>query len=443
MKKSAVIAGIGILLLLILEVGVRVVIDLPAETDFYSSVKRAEIPELQRRFGVMMNAGGTWVHLGWIADPESGRYAVSRIDGGRETALGETEYGSFLIRGLAPRTSYTFRVRALGGRFLRIVNAVTVGPEGPAAVPFIATPWRPLFMPSRAGDYINDHTLYRTDDGVWHLVGITSHGQGDYSKEVRFAHGTGRRLFPPAGEAMTEADPVADFGHLAWAPHVLREKGKFHMWFSPHRCYVATSDDGYRWREEKGMEFLPANPQFRDAMVLPVAPGQWLMYATARDGYYSTVDLYQSFDLAHWQYIGAALRTGLGCERAGAQASTESPFVMRRDGRYYLSVTYNNDSFFWNPLLLTLKVWLDRESYNDTLVFSSANPYDFGMYRGRSRPSSLVATLRAHGPEYVREGGRWYLTTAGWPWMASLTRGEVAIAELGWRERETKAPRRR
>jgi arabinan endo-1,5-alpha-L-arabinosidase len=358
---------------------------------------------------------------------------VSEIDSGKEAPLGETAYGSFLVSDLAPHGTYTFRVRSRSGRFTRTVTAATGGSEGPAAAPFIATPWRSLFRPTKAGDYINDHTIYRTDDGMWHMVGITAHGEGDYSKETRFAHGIGRTLFPPAGETMRETDPVADFGHLAWAPHVLREKGKYRMWFSPHRCYAATSVDGYRWREEKGIEFLPANPQFRDAMVLRVADGQWLMYATARDGYYSTVDLYQSFDLEHWQYIGAALKTGFGCERAGAQASTESPFVLRRDGRYYLSVTYNNDSFFWNPLLLTVKVWLHRESYNDTLVFSSTCPYDFGVYRGRNRPSHLVASLRAHGPEYIEEGGTWYVTTAGWPWMASLTRGEAAVAELGWK----------
>ena len=53
-----------------------------------------------------------------------------------------------------------------------------------------------------------------------------------------------------------------------------------------------------------------------------------------------------------------------------------------------------------------------------------------GVYRGLKRPSSLVAKLRAHAPEYVQAGGKWYITSAGWPWAATITSGEAAVAEL-------------
>ena len=42
---------------------------------------------------------------------------------------------------------------------------------------------------------------------------------------------------------------------------------------------------------------------------------------------------------------------------------------MQYKDRYYLSVTYNNDTFFWNGLLLPFKIWLDRDSYNDNSHF--------------------------------------------------------------------------
>jgi hypothetical protein len=107
---------------------------------------------------------------------------------------------------------------------------------------------------------------------------------------------------------------------------------------------------------------------------------------------------------------------------------------MQYKGRYYLSITYNNDTFFWNGLLLPFKVWLDRPSYNDTLIFQSDNPYDFGVYRGQRNSPSLVANLAAHGPEYIylADKDTWYITTAGWPWIASITAGEAAIAPLEW-----------
>ncbi len=421
-------------LLLFMEIAVRIVIDLPVQTDFYSSIGKEDVARLQEKFGVRVNVGPDWAHLGWIANPATQRYAISSIDGSVETPVGEARFGSWLAEGLKPASRYVFRVRSSDGAFDRIVPLDTRGEgRGPAVTPFIASPWRPVFRPRKTGDYVNDHTVYRTRDGTWHILGITAFGEGDYSKEKYFAHGISPSFPPADGAMMEERDPVADFGRLAWAPHVIVED-RYRMWFSPHRAYAAQSPDGYDWKEDDERSFLPYHAQFRDPMVLKIADGQWLMYATARDGYYSSVDVYQSFDLEHWQYIRPALETGFGAERAGATATTESPFLLSHNGRYFLSVTYNNDSFFWNPLLLSMGVWLDRESYNETLVFAGTNPYSFGTYRGEKNAPSLAAVLRAHAPEYVYVDGKWYITTAGWPWVASLTRGEVAVAELGWKE---------
>ena len=50
------------------------------------------------------------------------------------------------------------------------------------------------------------------------------------------------------------------------------------------------------------------------------------------------------------------------------------------------------------------------------------------------RSPTLVARLEAHAPRIVRdpETGAWWVTTAGWPWAATLTSGEVAVAPLAW-----------
>ncbi|HSV96430.1 MAG TPA: hypothetical protein VLM75_05775 [Spirochaetota bacterium] len=421
-------------LFFILETAVRMIIDLPAKTDLYSSIPRGKVPALQKKFGVKTAHGPGWIHLGWIAHPEKERYRVYRLDDGAETPLGETRYGSYLVENAAPGKRYTFRVLSDTAAFDRTVSLVSSSAvAGPVHAPRISSPWRPIFRPQKSGDYVNDHSIFRDRDGTWRLVGITAFGDGDYSREKYFAHGSSRAFPPPPGEMMKEENPVADYGRLAWAPHVIRED-RFYMWYSPHRAYCAVSDDGRTWKDESDLSFLPYNPQFRDPMIIKAADGQWLMYATARDGYYSSIDIYQSFDLRHWQYIRPALSMAYGAELAGAQASTESPFVVRFRDRYYLSFTYNNGSFFWNPLLLTLKIWPEKESYNDTLVMQSHNPYSFGVYRGLRNPSSLVAGLRAHAPEYVQAGDKWYITTAGWPWVASITSGEVAVAELAWDE---------
>jgi hypothetical protein len=323
----------------------------------------------------------------------------------------------------------------------RLLGAVTAQPsagEPPLCVPRIAGPWRELFRPKAAGDYVNDHAVYRDAEGRWRLVGITAHGDGDYSKEKHFAVGVSNEFPPPAG--MSEEAPVADFGELAWAPHVIEETGRYFMFWSPHRLHRMTSGDGVAWSDHRVVMAAPFHRFFRDATVVRVGEGQWLLYATGRGRYFSRVDVYQSFDLEGWQYIGAALRTGWGSERNSIVASTESPQVVEHRGRYYLSLTYNNDSFVWSTLLLPLKIWLRRSSYNDTLVFHADNPYDFGEYRGRRRAPTLVTRLQAHAARLVREPerDRWYVTTAGWPWVATLTRGEVAVAPLEWEEVATR-----
>jgi hypothetical protein len=427
------------------ELAMRWWIASPLATGFYGSIRREEVRAHQERHGVRAARGPGWIHLAWIADPDRERYVIEHRDpraGGADgdwRARGRTRLGSFLVEGRGGE----FRVRALtrsrqAGAGDRVLGQVSVEPEpGPAPPvlrPEIAGPWRLLFRPRLHGRYVNDHTIFRDAHGRWRLLGITSHSNGDFAAERWLAAASSDAFPPPAPETMAEEAPVADLGELAWAPHVVEAAGRWHLFWSPHRLHQMSSPDGVRWQDPTVTLDPPRHRFFRDAMVLEVAPGQWLLYATGRGRYYSRVDCYQSFDLEHWQYIGPALRTGLGCERASPFASTESPTVVRHEGRYYLALTYNNDSFFWPGLLLLLRRWPGRASYNDTRVFHSSNPYDFGSYRGPRRPSREVARLRAHAAELLRhpETGAWWITTAGWPWVATLTSGEVAVAPLRW-----------
>ncbi len=435
-------AGLLLGLWIAAEVAVRWWTARGLRTDFYGSISRSDVHERQVRHGVVPLSGPGWVHLGWIADPEREHYRVERCEDGTWKTVGRTPYGSFLMQG-----GGRFRVCAeprRGGE-ARVLGEADVEPgrgDAPLFAPERAGPWRRLYRPSRWGDYVNDHVIYRDAAGRWRLLGITAKGDGDYSREKFFTaaveSGSGTR-FPPS--EMIEEEPVGDLGELAWAPHVLDSGGTYHLFWSPHRLHRMTSADGVHWRDHRIVIEAPQHRFFRDAMVLEVAPGQWLLYATGRGAYFSRVDVYQSFDLAGWQYIGAALRTAWGSERNALFASTESPTSIPFAGRYYLAVTYNNDSFVWTALLLPLKIWPWRRSYNNTLVFHSDNPYEFGVYRGRRRSPSLLTRIEAHAPELVRDGDQWWITTAGWPWVASLTEGEVAVAPLRWR-RVSPGPRR-
>jgi len=436
----AAVATLG-LLWLALELVMRRWIERPLARDFYGSIPRERIREHQERHGICVATGPGWVHLGWIADPERERYAIERRAGGDWRECGRARFGSFLLEG----DGGELRVRALprDGGAPRTLGEVRAEP-GPGCPPLhrpeIAGPWRTLFRPRSHGRYVNDHSLHRDAEGRWRLLGITSESDGDFDAERWFAQGVSD-AFPPRGE-MAEEMRVADFGELAWAPHAIESGGRWHLFWSPHRLNQMSSRDGIHWEGHRITLDPPHHRFFRDAMVLEVAPGQWLLYATGRGRYYSRVDCYQSFDLEHWQYARPALRTGPGCERASPFASTESPTVVVHEGRCYLALTYNNDSFFWPGILLLFKKWRGRGSYNDTRVFHSASPYDFGSYRGPWRASREVARLEAHAAELIRhpDTGAWWITTAGWPWVATLTSGEVAVAPLRWVGVGRKAP---
>ena len=437
MKRILTIAGYvlaGFLAFwLVAELLVRLYLELPLETGFYSSLPQAEVPERQQQIGVQVVNGPGWSHLAWIADPNRETYRIVRLVEGEPQTVGSAYYGSFLLRD--PVGSYQVWAVPVDGKPPHLLGEAHADPtasEAPIYRPRLAGGWQTLFKPSQYGNYINDHTVFQDASSQWRLVGITSKSDGDFNLERYFAVGSSPD-FPPEN-GMQEESPLADFGELAWAPHVIRSDETYHMYWSPHQLHHMTSQDGITWDDHQVIMSTPYNRFFRDPMMLQIAEGQWLLYTTARSTYFSQVDVYQSFNLVEWQYIRTALRSGWGSERNSPFSSMESPFVLDFEGRYYLSLTYNNDSFFWPGILMLFQIWPDPGSYNETLVFHSDNPYDFGEYRGRENSSGLLAILQAHAAEFIYhpETGQWYITSAGWPWITTLTSGEVAVAPLEW-----------
>ncbi len=425
-----------------IEIGLRLVVGRTLPTGFYGSLPREQVGERQRRVGLRVASGSGWSHLGWIADPGRERYRVERHTEAGWATVAATRFGSHLVR-----TPGRYRVQAIAsaGGAERTLGELDVEPGGgipPVFVPQIAGRWQLLFRPTVHGHYVNDHTIFRDADGRFRLLGITDRSRGNFDAERWFAHGVSES-FPPE-DGMREEAPVADFGELAWAPFVIEHERTWHLFWSPHRLERMTSRDGITWENPRTVIRTPQHRFFRDASIVEVAPGQWLLHATGRGRWFSRVDVYQSFDLESWQYIGPALRCRPGSERNSAFASTETPAVTTYRGRWYLTVTYNNGSRFWAPLLLLVRWWPDLPrglrrgppSYHETLVFHADNPYCFGAYRGRRRTPSLLTTLVTHAPRLFRhpETGGWWITTAGWPWASKLTTGEVAVAPLVWRE---------
>lgn len=175
---------------------------------------------------------------------------------------------------------------------------------------------------------VNDHCILRNTSGNWRLVAITGSGNGDLDSERRLTVGVSE-AFPPV-DAMREEPVIADFGELAWAPCDADDGTDRWLFWSQRVLHRMRSPDGITWTDHEVVLSESVHPFFCDRASIEVAPGQWLLFCTARGHWFSRVDLCQSFDRRYWQYIRGALSTGWGSERNSSFASTESPTVVRQ-----------------------------------------------------------------------------------------------------------------
>ena len=283
-------------------------------------------------------------------------------------------------------------------------------------IPYIASEYRPLFRPEKYGNYVNDHCIIQKD-GEYHLFGITSQTSHPYDERY-FVHAVGESL----NAVMREAGKSIDRGTLAWSPCVVEKEKDFYMFYGPSPSSLAVSPDLFEWFGyplKIGGE--PVYAMHRDHFVLQKDDGEYLMYVTGIKDRGGCISVARSKDLLHWEFAGFALTSGQNAPLKPAWGAMESPFVVQKDGLYYLFVTYTDCS---------------KENYNDTLVFVSEDPLHFGCYMGQEDAAVPVTTLYAHAPEILQEGEKTYITTCGWRSQPTPNPGCVSIAELKWKEEE-------
>ncbi|MEU9159971.1 family 43 glycosylhydrolase [Streptomyces sp. NPDC048424] len=269
-----------------------------------------------------------------------------------------------------------------------------------------------VYDPSTAGGprYLNDHTLIKAR-GRWHLFSIVGdsapRGESpDSTGEIAFAHASAPS---PNGPWTTHADALtldpSYFGeeHL-WAPHVVEAGGRFWMFYAGGgrtgaAISLATSADLFTWTRE------PSGPLFRglaarDPMVLRVG-GEWVMYYTELSGTggHHVVAHRRSADLLHWSEPGTAFTDATTDTTVSV---TESPYVVERDGWYYL---------FIGP----------RGGYEGTDVLASRDPFRFDL-------AGYAGHVAGHAVEVVADGEEWYASAAGW------FRNGLHVAPLYWRD---------
>ena len=280
-------------------------------------------------------------------------------------------------------------------------------------IPKIISEWKILFEPKKFGDYVNDHTLVKDDDGNWHLYGITSFGGSSYDEKY-FVHGVGKNL----NEKFVEVGKTIDKGTLAWAPCVIKEGENFYMFYGPSPTQLAISFDNQEWfGYSVKMKNEPLMGAHRDHFVLKMEDGKYLMYVTGVHNQMGAISLFSSSNLIEWEFEGFALTSGEKAPLKPSWGAMESPYVVKKDGLCYLFITYTD---------------CEAENYNDTLVFVSKDPKNFGEYNGGYGGAIPITKLKAHAPEIVIENGEYYITTCGWSFMEIPHKGAVSVAKLVW-----------
>lgn len=251
--------------------------------------------------------------------------------------------------------------------------------------------------------YINDHCFVQGADGTWHLFGITKEEPRDSMDEVFFAHATAPDLLGPwtKQEPVIHADRANGSEYHVWAPHVIEHEGLYYMFYcggdpvsgrasntdeKGYRINLAISTDLYHWKKH------PGNPLFKDAGAArdPMVfrhEDEWLMYYTVNRNNENphTVALRRSKDLVNWSEDS---RTVFNDQETIGASHTESPFVFKSNGEFYLLI---------GP----------RGGYAGTDVFRSKTPFEW-------KCEDWVGWVPAHAAELILNGDNLWVSSCGW-----------------------------
>jgi hypothetical protein len=262
-------------------------------------------------------------------------------------------------------------------------------------------------------------------------VGITSLKSPMIGQtEKYFAHGFANSMANP----LREMDPMFKGWpdkKLKWAPNAIRDGDTLHLFAGPGKIRHFVSPDGGDF-EFVGYAIEGRWQWLRDTMAIKLDDGTFIMYATDRVDKKDVVTAFRSTDLYKWEYAGVAFTATRPAPvwAPWPNSACESPFVIKMDDGYYLSVCLTNYPLDRDPAI-----------YLNTLVFYSDDPLDFGVYQAGwpDETARLVARFETHAPEYFQdETGSWWITSCGWlgfPRPEGCPGGKACIAPVKWEKK--------
>jgi len=139
---------------------------------------------------------------------------------------------------------------------------------------------------------LNDHTFVKGPDHLWHVFGITHIKPLDFFKDpgLRLDHATAHTLLQSPWhkeDFAVTVDTKKYNEHLFWAPHVVFDKGLYHLFvctgaaqghtYAIHRL---VSKDLWHWERTEPRPVLVDGFDGRDPMVIRDG-NRWILYYCA------------------------------------------------------------------------------------------------------------------------------------------------------------------
>lgn len=249
----------------------------------------------------------------------------------------------------------------------------------------------------------NDFSVLKDGD-TWHIVGITHPRPKGFINEFDFdasdIHEAEYQLFhcSAKGKSFKDVFYTKSFEDMEkllypqerpgekpelWAPHLMKYEGKYNIIYSPQEMRRVISTDLSEWKKAPIL-FSCTDPAARDPYIYEEDGKLYCLYIERGCLKYRI-----SENMTNWS-DEKILQSGVF-----KNCHIESPFLMKRDGIYYL---------FWT-------IFDDRNSCYDnrTLVFAGETIDELGEF-------APVTMLKAHAPETVTDSdGDSYLLSAYYP----------------------------
>lgn len=276
---------------------------------------------------------------------------------------------------------------------------------------------KPDFITDESRWFTNDHCFIEDKEGKLHWFGINNpyppEGKELYRYHPYLGHctTTGSVMdWKREAFAINESKGTEYIGapYVVWHEESQRYAMVVEVWHETRRLKVYWSDDLYDWKPQEGY-ILPETLWIgtRDPHIMKGTDGKYWIHVvgTGNKGVKQTqVIRIKTKDFVNFEEP----ETILGINDCTWATLVESPFLVERDGLWYLFFTYAH------------------RRYAETLVVVSDNPDHFDY------ENNTITTLFGHAAEIFTYKGQEYITSCGPEDQHYLNHQSVSIAPLKW-----------